>query len=116
VIDHHVSEDDLKARVFMDSTSEATGRLILELAEALGAKVTPEIAAALFAAIATDTGWFRFSSVSDKTFAALAKLVAAGAEPQRTFSQLYERHSLPRLKLRGRILDHVVSECGGRLL
>jgi bifunctional oligoribonuclease and PAP phosphatase NrnA len=116
VIDHHLSEDDLRAHVFKDSTSEATGRLILELAEALGARVTPEIANALFAAIATDTGWFRFSSVTEKTFAALAKLTAAGANPQRTFSQLYEQHSLPRLRLRGRILDHVSEECGGRLL
>jgi phosphoesterase RecJ-like protein len=116
VVDHHVSEDNLGAEVFKDSTAEATGRLILELAEALGVKVTPEIAAPLFAAIATDTGWFRFSSVSEKTFAALAKLVAAGANPQRTFGQLYEQHSLARLRLRGRILDHVVSECGGRLL
>lgn len=116
VIDHHVSEDDMRAEVFKDSTAEATGRLILELAEALAARVTPEIAAALFAAIATDTGWFRFSSVSEKTFAALAKLVAAGANPQQTFSQLYEQHSLPRLRLRGRILEHVKEECGGRLL
>src|SRR6185295_1782736 len=101
---------------FKDSTAEATGRLILELAEFLGVKVTAEMAAPLFAAIATDTGWFRFSSVTEKTFAALAKLVAAGANPQKTFAQLYEQHSLARLRLRGRILEHVTSECGGRLL
>jgi phosphoesterase RecJ-like protein len=116
VVDHHVSEDDFRADVFKDSTAEATGRLILELAEALGARLTPEIAAALFAAIATDTGWFRFSSVTEKTFAALAKLVSAGAQPQQTFKQLYEQHSLARLRLRGRILQHVTSECNGRLL
>jgi phosphoesterase RecJ-like protein len=116
VIDHHVSEDDLHADVFKDSTAEATGRLILEFAEFLGVDVTPAIAAPLFTAIATDTGWFRFSSVTDKTFTALAKLVAAGANPSQTFSQLYEQHSFPRLLLRGRILSHVKSECGGRLL
>lgn len=116
VIDHHMSEDDFGAAMFKDATAEATGRLILELAEFLGVEVTAEMAAPLFAAIATDTGWFRFSSVSEKTFTALAKLVAAGANPQQTFAQLYEQHSLPRLRLRGRILDHVTSECGGRLL
>ncbi len=116
VIDHHVSADDMGATVFKDSTAEATGRLILELAEFLGVAITPEMAAPLFAAIATDTGWFRFPSVTEKTFTALAKLVAAGASPTKTFSQLYEQHSLPRLLLRGRILDHVSAECGGRLL
>jgi phosphoesterase RecJ-like protein len=116
VIDHHVSEDDLGAAMFKDPSAEATGRLILELAEHLGAAVTSDIARLLFAAIATDTGWFRFPSVSEKTFAALAKLVAAGACPAQVFSQLYEQHSLPRLLLRGRILDHVTAECDGRLL
>ncbi|HMP04888.1 MAG TPA: DHH family phosphoesterase [Lacipirellulaceae bacterium] len=116
VIDHHVSQDDLGAQMFKDPSAEATGRLILELAEHLGATITPEIAAPLFAAIATDTGWFRFSSVTAQTFTALATLTAAGASPQQTFSQLYEQHSLARLKLRGRILHHVTRECDGRLL
>jgi phosphoesterase RecJ-like protein len=116
VIDHHVSEDDMGALVFKDDQAEATGRLILQLSEALGVKLTKDIADPLFAAIATDTGWFRFSSVQADTFTALAKLTAAGACPGKTFSQLFEQHSLPRLHLRGRILDHVRPDCSGRLL
>ena len=116
VVDHHVSSDDLGATVVRDDTAEATGRMILELAERLEAEVTPEIARSLFAAIATDTGWFRFSSVKEATFLALAKLVAAGADPPAIFSALYEQHSLARLHLRGRILSHVVSDLEGRLM
>lgn len=116
IIDHHVSQDDLGAIEFKEETAEATGRLILELGEALGVEITPEIATPLFAAIATDTGWFRFSSVKEKTFAALSRLVAAGAEPPKVFSALYEQHSLARLYLRGRILGNIVSDCDGRLL
>ena len=116
VIDHHVSHDDMGALVFKDPTAEATGRLILELAEALDVPLTPEIATPLFAAIATDTGWFRFSSVTAETYTALAKLTAAGASPAKIFSQLFEQHTLPRLLLRGRILSHVTPDCDGRLM
>lgn len=116
VVDHHESQDDLQAEVFKDSTAEATGRLILELAEELDVEITPEIAFPLFTAIATDTGWFRFSSVNENTFLALAKLVAAGVSPPAVFSALYEQHSLGRILLRGRMLEHVVAECGGRLM
>jgi len=116
IIDHHVSQDDLGAIEFKEETAEATGRLILELGEALGVEITPAIALPLFAAIATDTGWFRFSSVKEETFLALARLVSAGADPPGIFSALYERHSLARLYLRGRILNNVVSDSGGRLL
>ena len=116
VVDHHVSQDDMTPHVFKNTSAEATGRLVLELAEVLGVAVTPEMAKALFAAIATDTGWFRFSSVSEETFLALAKLVAAGASPPQIFSQLFEQHSLQRLLLRGRILQNVQSLLDGRLL
>jgi len=116
IIDHHVSQDDLGALEFKEETAEATGRLILELGEALGVEITPAIALPLFAAIATDTGWFRFSSVKEETFLALARLVAAGADPPAIFAALYEQHSLARLYLRGRILNNVVSDSGGRLL
>ena len=116
VIDHHVSQDDMQATVFKDSSAEATGRLILELAEAMWAQVTPSIAHQLFMAIATDTGWFRFSSVKETTFLALAKLVAAGAEPPAIFAALFEQHTLERLKLRARILENIQPHCGGRLM
>jgi bifunctional oligoribonuclease and PAP phosphatase NrnA len=116
VIDHHVSQDDMSAAVFKDTSSESTGRLILQAIEAIGATVTPQIAAALFAAIATDTGWFRFPSVTEATLAATTRLVRAGARPHETFAALYEQNSFPRLLLQGRILSNVKAHLGGRLL
>jgi phosphoesterase RecJ-like protein len=116
VIDHHVSEDDLGATMFKDTTSESTGRLVLQAIDALGIEIIREIAAPLFAAIATDTGWFRFASVSAETLAAASRLVAAGAQPHVVFAALYEQNSLARIRLQGRILTNVRSHLGGRLL
>lgn len=116
VIDHHVSQDDLSATVFKDVESEATGRLILGAIDALGAAVTPQIAEPLFAAIATDTGWFRFNSVTALTFAAAGRLVHSGAKPASTFAALYEQNTLARLHLQGRILTAAKTECDGRLI
>lgn len=116
VIDHHASEDDLQAETFKDPTAEATGRLVLEAIKSLGVEITPTMASALFTAIATDTGWFRFSSVSEATFDAAAELVRAGANPKSVFSLLYEKNSMSRLMLHGRILAHAHVELGGRLI
>jgi phosphoesterase RecJ-like protein len=116
VIDHHVSGDDLGAVEFKDTSAEATGRLVFEAAQALGAPITPEMAMLLFAAIATDTGWFRFSSVNEKTYLAVAELVRIGANPGEIFAALYEQNSLARLKLQGRILSKIESSLGGRVL
>src|SRR6185369_15455228 len=91
VLDHHVSSDDLGAEQFKDVTSEATGRLVLQAANHLGVKLTPEIATPLFAAIATDTGWFRFASTSGETYRAGGSLVDAGAKPNQIYNSLYEQ-------------------------
>jgi bifunctional oligoribonuclease and PAP phosphatase NrnA len=116
VIDHHVSQDDMSAEVFKDTSSESTGRLVLQAIDAIGGTVTPQIATPLFAALATDTGWFRFPSVGESTFAAATRLVAAGAKPHQVFAVLYEQNSLSRILLQGRILTNVKSHSGGRLL
>jgi bifunctional oligoribonuclease and PAP phosphatase NrnA len=116
VIDHHVSEDDFGALSLKETTAEATGRLVLEAITALGVELTPAIAMPLFTAIATDTGWFRFASVSEATFAAAGRLVAAGARPSVVFTALYEHNTLARLHLQGRILSGTQSDGDGRVL
>jgi phosphoesterase RecJ-like protein len=116
VIDHHASEHDLGAAVFKDAEAESTGRLVLQAIDSLGVELTRPMAEPLFAAIATDTGWFRFASVTDATLTAAARLVAAGARPHLVFAALYEQNNLARLRLQARILTNVVPHLGGRLL
>lgn len=115
IIDHHVSQDDLGATAFKNTTAEATGRLICEAAEHLGVALTPAIATPLFAAIATDTGWFRFGSATETTYTTAAALISAGASPAKIYGQLYEQDTLGRVKLRGRILARATCELDGRL-
>jgi bifunctional oligoribonuclease and PAP phosphatase NrnA len=115
VIDHHVSSDDLGAIEFKDTEASATGVLIAELAQFLELDLSPEIADPLFCAIATDTGWFRFSNTDSRTLRSAAWLIERGAHPHLLYQQLYERSSLARLKLHGRVLERVCLECEGRL-
>ncbi len=115
VIDHHQSGDDLGATVLKDDTAEATGRLIVEAMDALQVKILPQSAAPLFAAIATDTGWFRFPSVTPITYRTIARLMEAGANPSELFQQLYDRNTAGRVRLHGRIMESLSLELGGRV-
>jgi len=116
VLDHHVSADDLGAEFFRDTTAEAAGRVVYEAAVRLGAKITPRIATLLFAALATDTGWFRFASTSAETYRLAAGLTEAGAVPHRLYRDLYENDTVSRLQLIGRTMARVRTELGGRLI
>lgn len=115
VLDHHVGEDDLGAELFKNTSAEATGRLVAEAAAHLDVGLTPEIATPLFAAVATDTGWYHFNSTSAGTYALASRLVAAGANPTRIYHDLYEQDTLARLRLRGIILSRTQTEIDGRL-
>jgi phosphoesterase RecJ-like protein len=116
VLDHHVSGDDLGAIEFKDTDAEATGRLVLDAADRLEVAITPEIARAAYAAVATDTGWFRFSSTTSNTMRLVARLIDAGVKPDRIYNDLYENDSLGRLKLIGRALSRAQTEIDGKLI
>jgi bifunctional oligoribonuclease and PAP phosphatase NrnA len=113
VLDHHVGEDDLGAQLFKNTTAEAAGRLVVEAAEQLNVQLTAEMARPLFAAIATDTGWYRFGSASAYTYRIAANLIDAGASPSTIYGKLYERETLGRLRLRGLVLHRTVVEENG---
>lgn len=115
-IDHHVGEDDLGTEFFKDTKAEATGHLVAKLANHLQLKITPEMAKALYAAIATDTGWFRFPSTTAETYRVIAQLLDCGAVPSEIYSSLYEQVSLARVLLRGRILGRTTIEADGQLV
>lgn len=115
VIDHHQSGDDLGATVLKDDTAEATGRLIVEAMDALGVQLSAKSAMPLFTAIATDTGWFRFPSVSPVTYRTIARLMEAGANPSELFQQLYDRNTAARVRLHGRIMESLSIELDGRV-
>ena len=116
VVDHHVGEDDLDAVLLKDTSAEATGRLVIEAAQALGVPLTTDIASPAFAALATDTGWFRFASVRGDTYRLAGKMVDAGADPAAIYAQLYERDTVGRVRLRGVILSRVAVELEGKLV
>ncbi len=116
VLDHHVGEDDLGATMYKDYQSEATGHLVVQAADALDVPLTRTISVPLFAAIATDTGWFRFGSVTAETYRIVARLIDAGVVPSEVYGDLYERDTLGRLRLRGLILSRTEAELDGALV
>jgi phosphoesterase RecJ-like protein len=116
VIDHHVGEDDMGAELFKDTSAEATGHLVALCAKQAGVPITKPMANALYAAIATDTGWFRFASTTSDTYRIIAELVDCGASPSAIYGDLFERDTIGRVLLRGRILSRVSEECSGQLV
>lgn len=100
VIDHHVPHDEPAGDVLLtDTTASATGELVYDFAVVLGLEITPEIARALYTAILTDTGGFRFSNTTPRCHAVAAELLSAGVDPEQMYQQIYASVPLGRLRV-----------------
>jgi phosphoesterase RecJ-like protein len=107
VIDHHLTQDDLGALRLVDTTAEATGRLVYEAILALGAPLAAPSAHSLFVALAMDTGWFRHNNTTPATYTLASDLVRAGARPTEAYECLFEQNTFGRLKLMGLVLSRL---------
>ena len=100
VIDHHLPTDDPPSTLMLaDVTACATGELIYDFATCLGLEVTPDIARALYVALLTDTGGFRFSNTTARCLSIAGQLIASGVEPEEMYRRLYASMPVGRLHL-----------------
>ncbi|MGI5832319.1 MAG: DHH family phosphoesterase [Thermoguttaceae bacterium] len=115
IIDHHRSDRDLPGTYFLDSEAEATGKLVFEALEVSGLPMSASTAFALMTAIATDTGWFRFSTVTPRTFEIAAELIRRGVDPAALYKQVNEQESFGRIRLVGRALANTEKFMDGKI-
>jgi phosphoesterase RecJ-like protein len=112
-IDHHPTRGTPWARNVIDTSASATAVLIYELVRERGGTPDRAAAEALYAGLATDTGFFRFNSTSPRAFRVAAELLEAGADPTRCYREVYERNTLAYTRLLGRALASVFLGEGG---
>lgn len=100
VIDHHLPGTEPPGEVMLsDVAACATGELVYDLAVTIGAEINADVATALYTAILTDTGGFRFANTSPRCHAIAAELLRAGVDPQAMYRRIYASHSLGRMHL-----------------
>lgn len=114
-LDHHGTNDGFAARTHTDERRAACGELILELLSLLGVQPTKEIGEALYVAISTDTGCFRYTNVTADTFRCAAACVDAGAEIFPINRAFFEIKRRPRLALEAWLVEHMEFFAGGRV-
>lgn len=110
-VDHHVSVGVLPPGPrYVDPEAAATGELIYELAKANGWPVSEQVARALYVAILTDTGGFRFSNTRARTLRVAADLLEAGVDNEEIYLEVYARAPEGRPRLFAEALQTLVVE------
>jgi phosphoesterase RecJ-like protein len=114
-IDHHPAREAPWGRQILDEQACATTVMIYELTCGCGWAPDLQASTALYAGLATDTGFFRFNSTNARGHEVAAKLLTRGVQPASIYREIYERNSLELTRLLGRSLADVRTLAGGAI-
>lgn len=102
VVDHHLTQEDWADAKLVLTEAAAAGEIVAELLDQWQTPFDQATAAALFLAIASDTGWFQFSNTRPYTFRLAARLIEAGVNTDRMYQLLYQNERPERVALQTR--------------
>ena len=104
VVDHHVSHAGFGQVNVIEPEASATGEIVYDLIRESGRELDPDLAEALYVALMTDTGSFRFSNTDSHAHRMAADLLGHGLDPQRIHAQVHAHASAARLRFFGEVL------------
>lgn len=116
IIDHHPDPGSFAAMTVVDTEASSTGEIVFGLLDAAGQLPLSTAAAnALYTAIMTDTGSFRFPKTDAELHRIVARLIEMGADPVSTYQHVYEEGPANRLQLLGEVLAGLRMAHDGRI-
>jgi phosphoesterase RecJ-like protein len=110
MIDHHQEPDDYADIMFSNPAIGSTCEFVFQIIEGLGLvqNINKDIASSLYTGIVTDTGSFRFPSVTAATHLAVATLIDAGANHSQIHEKIKDNARPDSLKLLGIALNNMI--------
>ena len=114
-IDHHGTATSFTPWELVDPEAAACGEIIYDVLSQMGAQLDIPMANALYTAISTDTGCFRYANTSANTFRVAAACAAVSPDLFQINQVLFDTNTLGRLRLQGWIVENARFLANGRI-
>ena len=98
-IDHHKSSTMFGDYNIVNENSPSTTLVIYDFLLENGVKITKDVAQCIYTGLVTDTEFFLYRGVDEKTFEVASHLVKMGANPSLVGENIKRRDSLSKLRL-----------------
>ena len=107
MVDHHQQPGDFADLYYHDTEACSTCELVFELIKGISGikSIDKKIASCLYTGIMTDTGNFRFDSVTAETHKIVSVLIEKGASNSAIYNAVQDNFTFSRLKLIGYCLS-----------
>lgn len=106
-IDHHISNNNFGDVNFVDSHAGATGEIVFDIITSLNIGLDKEIAEALYTAIVTDTGSFKYSNVTSRTHYITSELLKYPIHPWKISKRLFDEYLKSKVLLVGKAISNL---------
>ncbi len=106
-LDHHGTNSGIADINFVDAKASAAGEVIYRLLLEMKCSISTDIASALYSAIASDTGSFRYSNTTSDTLKIAAELVDTGIDSAKIMRILFETKSIAQTRIMSDIIDNM---------
>ena len=107
-IDHHGNATSFTPYELVEPETAACGEVVYGVLRLMGAELDKAMAEALYTAVSTDTGCFRYANTTAQTLRTAADCMEAGADTFGLNQILFETNSLGRLRLQGWLVENAV--------
>lgn len=115
-IDHHASSTAFAAHELVDSTAAACSEIVYDLLMLLGVKLDVPMANALFTAVSTDTGCFRYANTTGDSFALASACASVSPDIFRISQELFDTVTLGRLRLQSWVVENMELMQNGQIV
>lgn len=106
-IDHHGNDTPFAPLDLVDAGAGACGEIIYDLLQELEVPLDKPIADALYTAVSTDTGGFRYANTTAHSFLTAAACAQAGGDIHGINLSVFETNTLAKLRLQGWIAENL---------
>ena len=106
-IDHHGTATSFTPWELVDATAGATGDIIYDVLMQMGMTLDKPMAEALYTAVSTDTGCFRYANTNAHSYAVASACAQAGGDLHTINQEIFDTNSLARLRLQGWIVENI---------
>ena len=115
-IDHHGSASSFTQYELVEPEASACGDIVYDVLMEMGAKLDVPMANALYTAVSTDTGCFRYANTNSHAFRVAAACAEVSPDLFRINQELFETNTLGRLRLQGWLVENAMFLADGKIV
>lgn len=114
-IDHHFSATPFTADELVDPEAGACGEIIYDVLTEMGVTLDKAMAEALYTAVATDTGCFRYANTTAHSFTVAAACANAGGDLYAINQAVFDTNSHAKLRIQAWVVENTRFYADGKI-